>query len=142
MIWCISDILKFRRQWMLLTASVENQSEYMDIVEQNPQKISYFPDVHNTGGLFLRIGTGSKSLMILSQLSCIDALIFLVLCMGSIILTVIELAKTIEILRTNGLHIPHYPQIVFIAKTMTFILRFLFHCVQFIFLFRYGNVSD
>lgn len=62
MIWCISDILKFRRQWMLLTASVENQSEYMDIVEHNPQKISYFPDVHNTGGLFMRIGTGSKSL--------------------------------------------------------------------------------
>ena len=76
MIWCISDILKFRRQWMLLTASVENQSEYMDIVEQNPQKISYFPDVHNTGGLFLRIGTGSKSPIILGKIGCINALIY------------------------------------------------------------------
>ena len=60
MIWCIYDILKFRRQWMILTSGAENQSEYMEIVQQNPQRISYFPDIHNTGGLFMRIGTGSK----------------------------------------------------------------------------------
>ena len=62
--------------------------------------------------------------------------------MGSVLLTVIELAKTVEILRSNAAHTLHYPQIVFIAKSITFIFRFLFHCVQFTFIFRYGNVSD
>jgi hypothetical protein len=58
MIWCTFDIIKFRQQWMKLTSSAHNQEEYMDIVEQYPHKILYFPDIHNTGGLFMRIGAG------------------------------------------------------------------------------------
>ncbi len=60
MIWCIFDIRKFRRQWLELTSSAYDHGEYMDIVERHPQSISYFPDIHNTGGLFMRFGAGCK----------------------------------------------------------------------------------
>ncbi len=59
MIWCIYDILKFRREWLKLTSACD-QEVYMDIVERHPQSISYFPDIHNTGGLFMRFGAGCK----------------------------------------------------------------------------------
>ena len=58
MIWCTFDIRKFRKQWLKLTSSAHNQEEYMDIVERYPDNILYFPDIHNTGGLFMRIGAG------------------------------------------------------------------------------------
>jgi hypothetical protein len=65
--------------------------------------------------------------------------------MGSLLLTVIELAKTIEIMRSDsedhGEHSPNYPRAVFVAKAIKLIFRFLFHSVQFTFLFQYGNVS-
>jgi hypothetical protein len=60
MIWCMYDIRKFRRQWLKLTSSAYDQEEYMDIVERHPQNISYFPDIHNTGGLFMRFGAACK----------------------------------------------------------------------------------
>jgi hypothetical protein len=60
MIWCTIDIIKFRRQWTKLTSSAHDQTEYMDIVERYPHNISYFPDIHNTGGLFLKVGAGCK----------------------------------------------------------------------------------
>jgi len=66
--------------------------------------------------------------------------------MGSLFLTVIELAKTIEIIRTGSnkheRNLINNPQSVLVTQSITFIFRFLFHCVQFIFLFRYGNVSN
>jgi len=58
MIWCTLDIIKFRQQWMKLTSSAHNQEEYMDIVERSPDSLSYFPDIHNNGGLFMRFGAG------------------------------------------------------------------------------------
>ncbi|CAF2483887.1 unnamed protein product [Rotaria sp. Silwood2] len=125
MIWCTVDIIKFRQQWMKLTSSVHDQEEYMDIVERYPHRISYFPDMHNTSGLFMRIGAG-------------------LLCMGSLILNIIQLAKTIEVIRTgsrqNELLLINYSKSVFLIKLITVIFRFLFHCVQFMFLFRYGNI--
>jgi hypothetical protein len=45
---------------MKLTSSAHDQTEYMDIVERYPHNISYFPDIHNTGGLFLKVGAGCK----------------------------------------------------------------------------------
>jgi hypothetical protein len=62
MIWCTYDIIKFRRQWMKITSSADNQSQYMYIVEHYPDNIPYFPDIHNTGGLFMRVGAGCKCL--------------------------------------------------------------------------------
>jgi hypothetical protein len=65
--------------------------------------------------------------------------------MGGLTLTVIELARTIarigEDRSTRGLLPTNYSSPVAIARSITYILRFLFHCVQFTFLFRYGNVS-
>jgi hypothetical protein len=65
--------------------------------------------------------------------------------MGSLLLTAIELAKIIEIMRAGSEHrdghSSNYPKAIFVARSITFIFRFLFHCVQFTFLFRYGNVS-
>ncbi|CAF3620637.1 unnamed protein product [Rotaria socialis] len=125
MIWCTFDILKFRRQWTKITSSAHDQAEYMDIVARCPQSISYFPDMQNTSGLFMRIGAG-------------------LLCMGSLILNTIQLAKTIEIIRThsqnNALLLISYSQAVFVTKLINFIFRFIFHCVQYMFLFRYGNI--
>jgi hypothetical protein len=70
----------------------------------------------------------------------------LVLCMGSLLLTIIELAKTIEMIRTasenHRAYVPTYSKSVFVTKSITFLFRFLFHCVQFTFLFQYGNVSQ
>jgi hypothetical protein len=60
MIWCTFDIIKFRRHWMELTASAQDQNEYMDIVESLPKKMAYFPDIHNTGGLFMKVGAGRR----------------------------------------------------------------------------------
>jgi hypothetical protein len=65
--------------------------------------------------------------------------------MGSLVITIIELAKTIEIMRTHSdehqSHVTDYSESVYITKSLTYIFRCLFHCVQFTFLFRYGNVS-
>jgi hypothetical protein len=74
------------------------------------------------------------------------SLLCLVLCMGSLLLTVIELAKTIETMRTSSSKhrqesSTNYSQSVSITESITFIFRFLFHCMQFTYLFRYGNVS-
>jgi hypothetical protein len=60
MIWCTFDIIKFRRQWATITADAKNQEDYMDITEQHLQKMFYFPDIHKTGGLFMRVGAGCK----------------------------------------------------------------------------------
>ena len=66
--------------------------------------------------------------------------------MGSLLLTIIELAKTIEMIRIGpkyrDVHSMSYSQPVFVTKSIMFIFRLLFHCIQFIFLFRYGNVSN
>ena len=65
--------------------------------------------------------------------------------MGTLILTAIELAKTAEAIRTSSSqHEPipmSYSQAVFIFQLLSLILRFLFHCVQYTFLFRYSNVN-
>jgi hypothetical protein len=65
--------------------------------------------------------------------------------MGGLILTVVELAKTIaemgNSVETRVAHDIHYSPTVTVTKSMTYIFRFIFHCVQFTFLFRYGNVS-
>lgn len=58
MVWCTLDIVKFRRRWMKLTSTVHDQQEYMTIVERSPHQLSYFPDIHSNGGLFMRIGAG------------------------------------------------------------------------------------
>jgi hypothetical protein len=60
MIWCTYDIKKFRQQWLKFTSSAKDQEEYMDIVERCSHNRSYFLDIHNTGGLFMRVGAGSK----------------------------------------------------------------------------------
>ena len=60
MIWCTFDIIKFRHQWADLTCDAKNQEDYMAMTEQHSQRMSYFPDIHNTGGLFMRVGAGSK----------------------------------------------------------------------------------
>jgi len=52
MIWCTFDIVKFRRQWMDLTAGARDHEEYMGITQRHPDIMFYFPDIHNTGGLF------------------------------------------------------------------------------------------
>jgi len=62
--------------------------------------------------------------------------------MGSLVLTIIELARIIEIIRTDSKERALNSKSVFVTKSITFIFRFLFHCVQFTFLFRYGNVSN
>ncbi|CAF2052512.1 unnamed protein product [Rotaria magnacalcarata] len=125
MVWCTFDIIRFRQQWMKITAPAGNHEEYMEIAERHPHKMFYFPDIHNTGGLFMRVGAG-------------------LLCMGGLILTIIELAKAIT---TPVRNTPHrvspadsYPLSVVVTKSITYILRFLFHCVQFTFIFRYGNI--
>jgi len=43
---------------MTLTSNAHDQYEYMDITERHPHIMFYFPDIHNTGGLFMRIGAG------------------------------------------------------------------------------------
>ena len=61
MIWCIFDIIKFRRKWSDLTANVRDHEEYMDMTERHSSHMFYFPDLNNTGGLFMRVGAGCKS---------------------------------------------------------------------------------
>ncbi|CAF1285260.1 unnamed protein product [Adineta ricciae] len=125
MLWCTFDIIKFRQQWMQLTGSASTQEVYMGLAEHHSDTMFYFPDVHNTGGLFMRIGAG-------------------LLCMGSLILTLIELAKTIATVDVHGVTRtalePKYYSSVSIARSIAYVFRFLFHCVQFSFLFRYGNL--
>jgi hypothetical protein len=65
MIWCTFDIIRFRRQWADLTGDAKNNEDYMAMTEQHSQRMSYFPDVHNTGGLFMRVGAGSKYTVII-----------------------------------------------------------------------------
>jgi hypothetical protein len=65
--------------------------------------------------------------------------------MGSLILTVIELARTVAAMGSNELtrdsNLMKNTSAVTITRSISYIFRFLFHCVQFTFLFRYGNVS-
>jgi hypothetical protein len=60
MIGCTIDIKKFRRQWLKITEIAENQEEYMGIAERHANEVFYFPNEHNTGGLFMRAGAGCK----------------------------------------------------------------------------------
>lgn len=39
--------------------TVDDESDLTDIIKNYPHDISYFHDVHNTGGLFMRVGAGS-----------------------------------------------------------------------------------
>jgi hypothetical protein len=43
-----------------LTSGAHDYEEYMDITERHAHTMFYFPDVNNTGGLFMRIGAGCK----------------------------------------------------------------------------------
>lgn len=68
--------------------------------------------------------------------------------MGGLVLTVIEIAKTVARMESEEItmraSLPSsgdYNSAVTITKLITYALRFLFHCVQFSFLFRYSNVS-
>lgn len=67
--------------------------------------------------------------------------------MGGLLLTVIELARTIVRIGTEETTVraasttTTYSSSVTITRIISYIFRFLFHCVQFTFLFRYGNVS-
>ena len=65
--------------------------------------------------------------------------------MGSLILTVIALAKTIAIIGadvvTCKLLAENCSSLFIITSAIAYIFRIFFHCVQFTFLFRYGNVS-
>lgn len=64
--------------------------------------------------------------------------------MGGLLLTVIELGRTIirigneEANRDTSATI--YSSSVIVTRIISYTFRFLFHCVQFSFLFRYGNV--
>jgi len=111
---------------MDLTAGARDHEEYMGITQRHPDIMFYFPDIHNTGGLFMRIGAG-------------------LLCMGGLILTVIELGKTVVRIGsdepTRAVMASTYSLSVIITRIISYIFRFIFHCVQFTFLFRYGNVS-
>lgn len=60
MIWCAIDIIKFRRKWSELTGSAQDEEEYIDFAEVHKHQMSYYPDIHNTGGLFMRVGAGSE----------------------------------------------------------------------------------
>ena len=69
--------------------------------------------------------------------------------MGGLLLTLIEIAKTIVKLGSDEETATIIPTAsigessstaVLVTKLITYIFRFLFHCVQFTFLFRYGNV--
>ena len=66
--------------------------------------------------------------------------------MGSLILTIIEAARTIAEMQYNPVireSMSNYGiSVVNVTKVISRILRFCFHCVQFTFLFRYGNVGQ
>ena len=141
MIWCTIDISRFRRQWLKIASESEHE-DYMAILEQHTNKIFYFPSAHNTGGLFMRAGAG-RTLLTLVQ--SVFIFLSLVLCMGSLILTIIEAAKSIAMIghepTTRDATAVHHDTVVLVSKAVLYILRFFFHSVQFLFLFRYGNVS-
>lgn len=59
MIWCTIDILRFRREWTKIT-STDDQADYMGLAKQNRDKVFYFPNSNNTGGLFMRVGAGCE----------------------------------------------------------------------------------
>ena len=65
--------------------------------------------------------------------------------MGSLVLTIIEVAKSITMVGhepvTRDAVAVRHATIVLVSKAILYILRFFFHCIQFLFLFRYGNVS-
>ena len=61
MIWATVDIVRFRREWAKITSSAIDQDDYMEVAQKHTHKLSYFPDIHNTGGLFMRVGAGRKS---------------------------------------------------------------------------------
>lgn len=46
---------------MQLTGAAPTQEEYMGLAEHHSDTMFYFPDVHNTGGLFMRVGAGCKN---------------------------------------------------------------------------------
>ena len=66
--------------------------------------------------------------------------------MGSLILTIIEAARTIAEMQYNPVireaMSTYGVSVVNVTKIISRILRFSFHCVQFTFLFRYGNVRS
>ena len=66
--------------------------------------------------------------------------------MGGLILTLIELAITVVTIGSDPITRDSfsisYSSTVTVTKAISYIFRFLFHCVQFTFLFRYGNVSN
>lgn len=95
MIWCTIDIIKFRRQWLHLTSEAHDLEEYMGISEQHPHNMFYFPDIHNTGGLFMRVGAGCNLVLTFFVRSIFSSSIILVLCMGGLLLTLIEIVKTV-----------------------------------------------
>ena len=140
MIWCTVDISRFRRQWLKIAKENEHE-DYMAILEQHTSKIFYFPSAHNTGGLFMRAGAGSTLLSVEVNFHLLP----LVLCMGSLILTIIEAAKSIAMIghepTSRDAMAVNHSTMVLVSKAILYILRFFFHSVQFLFLFRYGNVS-
>ena len=149
MTWCIFDIIRFRRKWKDITADARDSGDYTDIIQRYSDRMFYFPDSHNTGGLFMRIGAGCKYETIgRTRLTDRSSLFYLVLCMGGLILTVLEIGKTIaridedEVkIRAGSSSASYDTPAVTTTKLITYILRFIFHCVQFSFLFRYSNVS-
>lgn len=69
--------------------------------------------------------------------------------MGGLILTVLEIAKTIVKINTDEVQTragssstTYDTPAITTTKLITYVLRFIFHCVQYSFLFRYSNVSD
>jgi hypothetical protein len=143
MIWCSYDIIRFRRRWTSLISSAKNPNEYRQLLHQHVDHIEYFPDINHNSGLFMRFGAGSR-FNIREVHRCY--LLWIVLCLGSLLLTVIESAQTLERVRVHSQGNVIDPRsdssAISISKAITFICRFVFHCVQFFFLFRYGNVSE
>ena len=67
--------------------------------------------------------------------------------MGSLILTVIGIVIAIIKLinyepPTRASSVGVSTKSTLITQIITYILRFIFHCVQYSFIFRYGNVSN
>ena len=73
MIWATIDIVRFRREWAKITLPALDQSDYMEIVANQSDKLFYLPDIHNTGGLFMRVGAGRKSRPLLLSLTIVLA---------------------------------------------------------------------
>jgi len=52
--------MRFRRQWAEITGPALDQDEYIYMTAHHSNKMFYFPDSHNTSGLFMRVGAGRK----------------------------------------------------------------------------------